>query len=98
MVFLPSSFSRCVEEAWNGEIIRGSRLFSLVTKLKCLKVALRLWNKQIFGQIESNILELEARIKGLEDSLQIAYSEMDLLVSKVELSDSRFGWIGKSRD
>ncbi|KAF5455805.1 hypothetical protein F2P56_025342, partial [Juglans regia] len=47
------------------------------------------WNKHVFGRTEFHIAELEARIRGLEASLQSEYIkdvEDDLVVSQLELS------------
>lgn len=105
-----SQFFGCVSEAWNVEDVGGSRFYSIVSKLKRLKVALRSWNKQIFGRTKTNIAKLEARIKGLEDSLHSTFSkevEIDLVVSQLELSiwldrekqrlaqQAKQGWIKK---
>lgn len=41
-------------------------LLNLMMKLKCLKVALREWNKNIFGRMKVHIENLQDRIEGLE--------------------------------
>ncbi|XP_035546579.1 uncharacterized protein LOC118348628 [Juglans regia] len=82
-------FLSCVSQAFHGDEGRGSKLETLVMKLKCVKPALCIWNKQVFGRTDRHIVDLEDRIRGLEESLQNAYSEdaeTKLVVSQVELS------------
>ncbi|KAG2684878.1 hypothetical protein I3760_10G096300 [Carya illinoinensis] len=82
-------FFYCVSVSWKGETVGGSRLYRLVTKLRRLKIALRSWNKHIFGRMDTHIAVLEDRIKGLEVSLQCTFSEDmedDLIASQMELS------------
>lgn len=42
----------------------------LVAKLKQATVALRVWNKTMFGHVDNMISDLEDRLICLEDSLQ----------------------------
>lgn len=55
-------FFNCVSDSWNGKAVGGSHLYMLVTKLNKLKIALRSWNKHIFGRTDTHIVELEERI------------------------------------
>ncbi|XP_042950219.1 uncharacterized protein LOC122282325 [Carya illinoinensis] len=84
-----AQFFDCVSHSWNGDVVGGSDLYMLVTKLKRLKIALRTWNNQTFGKTVSHIAALENHIKGLEVSLQYEYVEDvedDLVASQLELS------------
>lgn len=61
-------FFYSVSKAWEGEVM-GSPLCRLAVKLKYLKSALQIWNKQIFGRTEANISRLELRIEEIEKNL-----------------------------
>lgn len=83
------SFLDCVSQAWGGKVVGGSALVNIMIKLKWLKVALRDWNKIVFGQTEVRIENLQDRINELEQELQegyLEYIEADLVASQVELS------------
>ncbi|XP_041001642.1 uncharacterized protein LOC121247343 [Juglans microcarpa x Juglans regia] len=59
----------CVDEVWREEVT-GTCLFLLVAKLKKLKLALRRWNKEVFGRVDRSIQELEENMDGLEVRMQ----------------------------
>ncbi|KAF5450402.1 hypothetical protein F2P56_030760 [Juglans regia] len=105
-----AQFFNCVLHSWNSDVIGGSWLYMLVTKLKRLRTVLRIWNKQVFGRTDSHIEALEDRIKGLEANLQSEFNEDvedDLVASQLELSvwmdreekrlaqQAKQGWIQK---
>ncbi|KAF5482289.1 hypothetical protein F2P56_002872, partial [Juglans regia] len=105
-----AQFFECVLNSWKVDVVGGSSLNVLMNKLKRLRIALREWNKHVFGRTEFHIAELEARIRGLEASLQSEYIkdvEDDLVVSQLELSvwlereekrlaqQAKQGWIQK---
>ncbi|XP_042950383.1 uncharacterized protein LOC122282502 [Carya illinoinensis] len=80
-------FDRCVREAWDQDDA-GCALRKMVAKLKRVRVALKAWNKVVFGWTSGHIQELEARIERLDEQLQVRYEEdveLDLLASKMEL-------------
>lgn len=56
-------------EVWS-EHVHGSGLNRLAAKLKKSKVALKTWNKIVFGCVDLNIQDLGTRIIELEDILQ----------------------------
>ncbi|XP_041021210.1 uncharacterized protein LOC121262689 [Juglans microcarpa x Juglans regia] len=77
------SFSKLVSQVCEEETI-GLGLFRLASKLKQLKIALKVWNKHVFRRMQVHIEELESRIERIEASLQDGYSEdlkSDLLAS-----------------
>lgn len=81
------SFFTLIKNGWEVEI-GDSGLFRLARKLKSIESSLRDWNKNIFGNTENNIQELEQRIEILEQDLQLSFSKdtkSDLLTSKVEI-------------
>lgn len=76
-----------METIWRAPV-QGLGLINLTTKLKMLKVALRTWNKSVFGQVEVYLKELEGRLEGLERQLQDGFSselEANYFATKVEL-------------
>ncbi|KAJ0103213.1 hypothetical protein Patl1_06269 [Pistacia atlantica] len=82
-----ADFRRCVEEAWKEPTIFVG-LRRLAEKLKKTKLALRAWNKKVFGHVGQNIKELDERFEVLESHLQGGYDkevECDYLVTKLEL-------------
>ncbi|KAG6656078.1 hypothetical protein CIPAW_05G262500 [Carya illinoinensis] len=80
-------FLNIVKEVWNiPDEVQG--MMKLVTHLKRTKVALRAWNKTVFGRVEGNIRALEERMDILEDKLQHEFFEEledDFLATKIEL-------------
>ncbi|KAK0581732.1 hypothetical protein LWI29_017271 [Acer saccharum] len=99
------SFLSCVKDAW----IRNdsaSGLLKLAIRLKRTKVALRAWNKNVFGRVGENIQALEERMELLENQLQSGFSEeveAYYLTTKLEIQvwenreSSRLGQIAKKK-
>ncbi|KAJ0074622.1 hypothetical protein Patl1_37562 [Pistacia atlantica] len=82
-----ADFMRCVEEVWK-EPTTSVGLLRLAEELKKTKLALRAWNKQVFGHVGQTIKELEERLEVLESRLLGGYDkevECDFLVTKLEL-------------
>ncbi|XP_042954746.1 uncharacterized protein LOC122291174 [Carya illinoinensis] len=80
-------FHDCVRGVWRKDQV-GQGMAGLANKLKAVKGVLRRWNKEVFGWTNSHIQGLEERIYGLEEKLQMGFSEdveLDLLASKAEL-------------
>ncbi|XP_040996123.1 uncharacterized protein LOC121242304 [Juglans microcarpa x Juglans regia] len=70
----------------------GTGLLKLASRLKRVKVALREWNKQVFGRTNAHIASLEVKVEGLEGSLQREWdidAERELVVASAELSSWR---------
>ncbi|KAF5478473.1 hypothetical protein F2P56_005031 [Juglans regia] len=83
-----SDFFRLVESVWNAEG-HGVGLANLSHKLKRVKVALRDWNRSIFGRTDFIINQLEDRIAVLENRLQTCFNiddDKDLLQTNLDLS------------
>ncbi|XP_035544614.1 uncharacterized protein LOC118348003 [Juglans regia] len=55
------SFQKLVKETWKQPTV-GSGMVKLAAKLKRLKVELRIWNKSVFGRVDTNIQELDAKM------------------------------------
>ncbi|XP_035551714.1 uncharacterized protein LOC118349887 [Juglans regia] len=84
-------FMTLVQTIWSESVI-GSGLFKLATKLKKLKVALRVWNKSVFGRTNTQIAILEDKIENLENLLQRGWDadiERELVRTSNELSSWR---------
>ncbi|KAJ0088691.1 hypothetical protein Patl1_32423 [Pistacia atlantica] len=82
-----TDFRRWVEEVWK-EPTTFVGLRRLAEKLKKTKLALRAWNRKVFGHVGQNIKELEERLEVLDSHLQGGYdeeAECDYLVTKLEL-------------
>lgn len=54
-----------MEETWK-QLEPSANLFLLVAKLKKTKVALRSWNKLVFGGVDQTIKTLEEKLEFLE--------------------------------
>ncbi|XP_041016241.1 uncharacterized protein LOC121258770 [Juglans microcarpa x Juglans regia] len=81
------SFNKCVEDVWSGEV-SGMGLIQLAAELKRLKSVLRVWNKEVFSQVDHVIKVLEERMNFLECQLQDGHApdvEGEYLRAKAEL-------------
>ncbi|XP_041024617.1 uncharacterized protein LOC121265149 [Juglans microcarpa x Juglans regia] len=80
-----------VKSVWSVPVV-GMGLFKLANRLKRVKVALREWNKRVFGRTNAHIASLEVKVEGLEGSLQREWdidAERELVVASAELSTWR---------
>ncbi|KAL6562915.1 hypothetical protein OROHE_005502 [Orobanche hederae] len=59
-------FSEEVKKSWNSSGINGWASFVFKEKLKRLKDRLRIWNKEVFGNIDKNVEDLENEILVLD--------------------------------
>jgi hypothetical protein len=96
--------ARVVREVWSKEVY-GAPMFCLQQKLKRLKAELRKWNKQVFGNIDSNVklaIDEVSRIQNLidqsgpTDDLQYSDYQAQLILTKALLTQDLF-WKEKSR-
>ena len=46
-------FKEVLKKWWEGIQVNGSASFILAEKLKALKPILRIWNKEVFGKVET---------------------------------------------
>ncbi|KAF5466063.1 hypothetical protein F2P56_016021 [Juglans regia] len=65
-------FLSTVMRPWDENIVAESGLHVLARKLIRLKVALCVWNKEVFGQVDGHIRALEERVKVLDRSNKIS--------------------------
>ena len=54
-------------------------MFKLATKLKRLKGVLKIWNKEKFGNVISNLKEAEEKVKRLEEIFDSSGTDSDLI-------------------
>ncbi|KAG2690483.1 hypothetical protein I3760_09G188800 [Carya illinoinensis] len=67
-------FLDCVRSAWEV-YMDGSAIYNLSRKLKMTKVALREWNKRVFGHTLSHIDALEKQVEEIEQQLQLFWED-----------------------
>ncbi|XP_035543586.1 uncharacterized protein LOC118347673 [Juglans regia] len=80
-----------VKQVWSVPVV-GTGLVILACKLKKVKVALREWNKRVFGRTNAHIESLEAKVEGLEGCLQREWdieAKRELVVALDELCSWR---------
>ncbi|KEH21479.1 hypothetical protein MTR_7g406750 [Medicago truncatula] len=58
-----------ISDSWNGRVI-GNPLFVLSTKLKRLKLVLKTWNKEVFGNIHTYVNEAENELSNIQAQIQ----------------------------
>lgn len=71
-----------------SEPVQSLELNKLAAKLKKAKIALNSWNKSVYGEVDSNIQELETWLVALEDILQRGHNkevEMEFMITKSKL-------------
>lgn len=81
-------FFTLIKNGWDVEL-GDLGLSQLARKLQFIKNSMRELNKNIFGNIENKIRELEQRFEFLEQDLQMFFSkdiETDFLNSKEEIA------------
>ncbi|KAF5462709.1 hypothetical protein F2P56_018695 [Juglans regia] len=80
-----------VKNVWSEPTV-GTGLDNLASKLKKVNVALREWNKQVFGRTNAHIAFLEEKVEGLEGTLQREWdvdAKRELVLASAELSSWR---------
>ncbi|MCH83058.1 LINE-1 reverse transcriptase like, partial [Trifolium medium] len=78
-----NSFPKVVEEAWNSFIVTGRKGYILKEKLKLLKGTLRLWNKEVYGNVDHKIEKITEDIDVLELKCEnVGLDEAELLERK----------------
>ncbi|KAF5458831.1 hypothetical protein F2P56_022832 [Juglans regia] len=84
-------FMSFVQMVWSEPMV-ATGLMKLASKPKKFKVALREWNKRVFGQTNTQIAILEEKVEGLEHSLHSNWNnevERELVRYSTELSTWR---------
>ncbi|XP_058784766.1 uncharacterized protein LOC131659617 [Vicia villosa] len=65
---LNSSCKEVVANSWKEEVI-GCPMFILSTKLKRLKEKLKIWNKEIFGNVHEQVVVAEKRLQEIQEEI-----------------------------
>ncbi|KAF5447233.1 hypothetical protein F2P56_032801, partial [Juglans regia] len=89
--FPKTTSNHCPMLVWDVPVI-GTGLVILACKLKKVKVALREWNKRVFGRTNTHIESLKVKVEGLESCLQREWdidAERELVVASDELNSWR---------
>ena len=60
-------FKEILKGWWQNLVFHGSFSFILVAKLKTLKGILKVWNREVFGRVETNKLEALRRVSYWDD-------------------------------
>lgn len=63
-----------MKQVWSKPIF-WSGLLKLATKIKKKKLALKSWNRMVFGQVDSMIKELDNQLSLLEERLKSEYTK-----------------------
>ncbi|RVW54250.1 LINE-1 reverse transcriptase-like [Vitis vinifera] len=93
MWFKDEGFKELIRSWWQGIEVRGSASFRLSAKLKDLKQKLKVWNREEFGNLESN---KEAAIQQVEywDRVEDEMSlSMEELTCKKEAKEDYAKWV-----
>ncbi|XP_035542838.1 uncharacterized protein LOC118345290, partial [Juglans regia] len=83
------SFLSCIATTWEDDIVDYG-MARLARKLKRLKPILRVWNREVFGNIQNQIGHLKERLAMLESKLQGEFNEedeQDYLAAKAKLDE-----------
>lgn len=68
--FEHQNFASFVDEQWKSTHFEGSASFILKEKLKALKNSLKVWNNEIFGQLDSKIKDKRREVEMIDLSLE----------------------------
>ena len=63
MWLLKDEFKELVRNCWTGYMFTGTSSHCLVKKLKALQKDLRVWNKEVFGNVSCNKSESFSRVQ-----------------------------------
>lgn len=64
-----------VKRVWESTAVHGWACFTIMAKLRALKVALKIWNVDVFGLVDSNLQVAESELHSLD--LQSESRELD---------------------
>jgi len=81
-----TSCLKLIHESWANKVV-GCPMFILQHKLKRLKIELREWNKNYFGNVHNTILLKEGLLPGIQQNLETAsMSDIDGLIYQEKLA------------
>lgn len=72
---------RLISDSWNTRVV-GCPMYILCSKLKALKIKLKAWNKDIFGDIHSQVAEAEKNLADLQNHINLAGHSDDLMIQE----------------
>jgi len=81
-----------IVDSWG---IVGCPMYVLSSKLKNLKVKLKRWNKDVFGNIHSAVIEAENMLKEVQDQIQLQGHKLDETLHKQDIiwqEKARVNW------
>lgn len=64
-----------MENKWNSYYVQGNGMTNIKDKLKYLKVDLKVWNRDVFGHLETNKKRIMKEIEELD--IQDDYSNLE---------------------
>jgi len=76
-----------VQEAWNTTVI-GYPMFVLNKKLKILKQKLRIWNKEVFGNVHEYVTDAEKNLQNIQEQIQVNGHSNNLLEAEKQAQKS----------
>lgn len=74
---MKDGFLEVVKEAW-GTRVFGNPIFVVVEKLKAVKVALKHWNRESFGNIETKVTQAREALSRVQSALAIHPDDVGL--------------------
>lgn len=77
---------KVIEESWNVRIL-GSPMYILSSKLKMLKDKLKVWNKEVFGNIHLQVAEAEKNLNDIQDQINISGNN-DTLMNEEKIAQT----------
>ncbi|KAF1892225.1 hypothetical protein Lal_00036586 [Lupinus albus] len=69
---------RLVSEVWRGDVV-GCPMFVLSQKLRILKNEFKVWNVQVFGNIQERVKQAMSNVAAIQDVINYFGSDEDLL-------------------
>ncbi|KAF1887608.1 hypothetical protein Lal_00040662 [Lupinus albus] len=82
-----SDCSRVVAESWRNEVY-GCPMFILSQKLKNLKIVLKDWNKNIFGDVHLRVQNALANVDQIQNQISVAGPSSQLLDDEADAQQS----------
>ena len=84
-------FLRLVEENWNSGIV-GNPQYVLSQNLKMMKLTLKAWNRNFFGDLRLKVFQAETKVQPVQELLDASPSEI-LHQGLAEAKASLHNWL-----
>ncbi|XP_074299839.1 uncharacterized protein LOC141631010 [Silene latifolia] len=81
------AFKPCVQQHWSKEW-QGTKMFSLVKKLKSLKWPLKMLNKDDFNDVENNAARARISLEYIQDKLRSDPQNSDFIHQEIDTANS----------